>query len=262
MGNITENISGGNSNYNALWFTGTKHLSRGLQFDASYTWSKSLDYNSRNFQGLTVQNSLDPRGDFGPSDFDARHRFVISSLYELPFKGHRLIEGWRLSGILQLQTGNPLNIIVPNSLLTGVGNLRPDLLATPIIVNQINSSGNIQWFTSNSVCDRNGVCPAGAQFALPPTGGLHFGNMRRNSVIGPDFKNLDFSISKVTKITERISHEFRFETFDLLNHPNFGNPGLTAQAGSASFGVIRSTRFPTGDSGSARQLQFGMKLIF
>ena len=262
LGNITENISGGNSNYNALWFTGTKHLSRGLQFDASYTWSKSLDYNSRNFQGLTVQNSLDPRGDFGPSDFDARHRFVISSLYELPFKGHRLIEGWRLSGILQLQTGNPLNIIVPNSSLTGVGNLRPDLLATPIIVNQINSSGNIQWFTSNSICDRNGVCPAGAQFALPPTGGVHFGNMGRNSVIGPDFKNLDFSISKVTKITERISHEFRFETFDLLNHPNFGNPGLTAQAGSASFGVIRSTRFPTGDSGSARQLQFGMKLIF
>ena len=264
LGNITENISGGNSNYNALWVTGTKHLSHGLQFDASYTWSKSLDYNSRNFQGLTVQNSLDPAGDYGPSDFDARHRFVISPLYELPFKGHRLTEGWRLSGILQLQSGNPLNVTVANSTLSGVGNLRPDLLATPIIVNQLRSDGGVQWFAPNSVCDPStpGRCPAGAQFELPTFGGVHFGNMRRNSVIGPSFKNLDFSIAKVTKITERVSHEFRLETFDLLNHPNFGNPGLSAAVISSSFGVIRSTRFPTGDSGSARQLQFGMKLIF
>ena len=65
-------------------------------------------------------------------------------------------------------------------------------------------------------------------FALPTAGGLHFGNLGRNSVLGPNFRNLDFSITKVTKLTERISHEFRFETFDLFNHPNFGNPGLTA----------------------------------
>jgi hypothetical protein len=129
-------------------------------------------------------------------------------------------------------------------------------------VDRINGSGNIQWFASNSVCDPTVSCTAGAQFALPTAGGVHFGNMGRNSVTGPDFKNLDFSITKVTKITERVSHEFRFESFDIFNHPNFGNPGLTAQVGSTSFGVIRSTRFPTGDSGSARQLQFGMKLIF
>jgi hypothetical protein len=183
----------------------------------------------------------------------------------LPFKGHRLTEGWRLSGILQLQSGNPLNVIVANSALTGVGNLRPDLLATPVIVNRVNSSGFIQWFAPNSVCDPSDLtvgCAAGQPFALPTAGGLHFGNMGRNSVVGPDFKNLDFSITKVTKITERVSHEFRFEAFDIFNHPNLGNPGLTAQVGSTSFGVIRSTRFPTGDSGSARQLQFGMKLIF
>lgn len=190
--------------------TGTKHLSHGLQLDASYTWSKSLDYNSRNFQGqVTVQNSLDPRGDYGPSDFDARHRFVISSLYELPFKGSRLFEGWRLSGILQLQSGNPLNVVFANSAMTATATLRPDLLATPVIVNQINSSGFIQWFATNSVCDPTVGCAADAQFALPTAGGLHFGNMRRNSVVGPGFENLDFSITKVTKITERISNEFR-----------------------------------------------------
>src|SRR5207244_10578759 len=91
LGNITENISGGNSNYNALWVTGTKHLSHGLQFDASYTWSKSLDYNSRNFQGLTVQNSLDPAGDYGPSDFDARHRFVIDRKSTRLNSSHQII---------------------------------------------------------------------------------------------------------------------------------------------------------------------------
>lgn len=113
------------------------------------------------------------------------------------------------------------------------------------------------------MCDPSkGACRAGAEFELPTAGGVHFGNMGRNSVVGPNFQNLDFSISKVSKITERLSHEFRFETFDLLNHPNFGNPGLSAQVGSSSFGVIRSTRFPTGDSGSSRQLQFAMKLIF
>jgi len=283
LGNITENISGGNSNYNALWVTGTKHLSRGLQLDASYTWSKSFDYNSRNFQGLTVQDSTNPRGDYGLSDFDARHRFVISSIYELPFHGNRLFDGWRLSGVLQLQSGNPLNILAGNApaiastgiptasiaSLTGAGTLRPDVIGTPVIVDQMTSSGSIQWIAPNSVCDPRpgGICPAGAAFALPVSfvGGanvLHFGNLQRNSVIGPNFQNLDFSITKVTKIAERLSFEFRVEAFDILNRPNFGNPNLSAQVGSASFGVINSTRFPTGDSGSARQLQFGGKLIF
>src|SRR5262249_29148261 len=137
LGNITENISGGNSSYNALWVTGTKRLAHGLEFDASYTWSKSFDYNSRNFQGLTVQNSLDPAGDRGLSDFDVRNRFVLSSLYELPFHGNRFFEGWRLSGILQLQGGNPLNLTVPISTFTGAATLRPDLVGTPTIVNLI-----------------------------------------------------------------------------------------------------------------------------
>ena len=91
---------------------------------------------------------------------------------------------------------------------------------------------------------------------------FHFGNLGRNSIIGPGFNNVDFSIIKKTKITERLTHEFRVEAFDLLNHPNFGQPGRTAQVGSTTFGIISSTRFPVGDSGSARQLQFAMKLLF
>ena len=93
---------------------------------------------------------------------------------------------------------------------------------------------------------------------------FHFGNMKRNSVPGPDFKNLDMSLAKTTTITEHLRLELRAEAFDLANHPNFGfvNSTRTAAPGSASFGVINSTRFPNGDSGSARQLQFAAKMIF
>jgi hypothetical protein len=102
------------------------------------------------------------------------------------------------------------------------------------------------------------------------TGGknvLHFGNLARNSILGPDFKNADVSLAKVTKITERLNTEFRAEVFDLFNHPNFGNPlSLTAQPtlpnASSSFGLITGTRNPTGDAGSSRQIQLSLKLLF
>jgi hypothetical protein len=108
LGNITVMESSGNSSYNALWLTATKSLSKGLQFSASYTFSKSIDYNSRTAQGVTVQDSYNVRGDRGLSDYDARHRFTLNGIYELPFHGHRLISGWQLAPIITLQTGNPM----------------------------------------------------------------------------------------------------------------------------------------------------------
>ncbi len=262
--------------------TATKRLSHGLQFAANYTWSKSLDENSRN--GLGVADSTRPFLDYGPSDFDARHHFTLSTLYTLPFKGNRFVEGWRFGSITTLQSGNPLNVTAGNP-ATGLtpggftsGGLRPDLLA-PIphlsasIITTGSQAGNVLWGASNStlnaLCDPSSPasCTSPAVLALPIVvqGGLnvyHYGNLGRNAFLGPDFKNLDLSLTKTTKITERISHEFRVETFDLFNHPNFANPGLAAQLNSTTFGVIRATRGPGGDAGSARQIQFAMKLIF
>src|SRR6476660_8681648 len=86
------------------------------------------------------------------------------------------------------------------------------------------------------------------------------GTLGRNALTGPDFINTDFSVLKDTKITERFNLQFRAEMFDVFNHPNFGNPVLTTT--SAAFGVIQSTRFPTGDFGSSRQVQFALKLQF
>lgn len=277
IGNVAQINSAGNSTYNALWIAANKRLSRGLQFNASYTWSKSLDYNSLNSQGVVVQDSLNIRGDRGLSDYDARHRFVASAIYELPFKGNRLVEGWQLSTITQLQSGNPVNILAGNPLaiagtpfgnlniasFTGLGTLRPDLIGT---IQQVGRRE--QWFT-NTVCDPRapGGCPAGSVFALPVAivngaAVFHFGNLGRNVIIGPGFVNTDFSVLKTTKVTETVKVQFRAEVFDIFNHANFGQPGRVAQVGSANFGVITNTRFPTGDFGSSRQIQFALKVIF
>jgi hypothetical protein len=88
----------------------------------------------------------------------------------------------------------------------------------------------------------------------------HPGTLGRNAISGPGFLDTDFSVTKNTKINERFNLQFRSEFFDLFNHPNFGNPVLTTT--SSSFGTIQSTRFPTGDFGSARQIQFALKLLF
>jgi Carboxypeptidase regulatory-like domain len=238
--------SGGNSNYNALWATVNKHFSRGLQFQGSYTFSKSLDYNSLSTgESLVIQNAYNPRGDYGLSEFDVRHRFVLSGFYELPFKSSRIVSGWQFGVTQQAQTGSPLN----PSLSIGPG---PgiSITARPDVTGPIQTTGRpAQWFANKAV------------FVSPCVAGVcHPGDLGRNSITGPGFLNTDFSVTKNTKITERFNLQFRSEMFDLLNHPNLGNPVLTVT--SASFGRIQSTRFPTGDFGSSRQMQFALKLIF
>ena len=273
-------VSNVNSNYNALWVTLTRRLSHGLQFVANYQWSKSMDYSSQDgFNTIDrPSNSLNLRQDYGPSDFDARHRFTFTGVYDLPFKSNRVVQGWRLAGILTLQSGNPLNILAGNpaagtgvSSFTGLATIQPDVSGSIPVANQIITSGAnaglIQWIAPNIVCDPRGVCPAGAIITLPVTvvGGqnvYHFGNLSRNAVVGPNFQDVDMSLTKTTKITERLSNEFRVEAFDLFNHPNFGNPSVRGAVTSANFGVINATRFPNGDSGSSRQLQFALKFIF
>jgi hypothetical protein len=257
LGNIPVNESTGNSLYNALWLTATKRFSHNLQFNSSYTWSKSLDYNSLNSQAITVQNSSNLRGDRGLSDFDARHRFVFSGIYDLPFRGSRLLEGWEFTGILQLQSGNPINVITNNSAYTGVATLRPDILGAVDTGLRPAPDGNVLWFPAFSGC--TGTPTAGCLFLAPTP--AHFGNLGRNAIIGPGFQNLDFSLIKTTKLTERVRAQFRADGFDVFNHPNFGQPNRVVST-SATFGEITSTRFPTGDSGSSRQIQLALKLIF
>lgn len=237
LGNITQVESGGNSSYNALWVKGSQRLARGLQFQAFYTWSKSLDYNSFSTGGIVGQNSYNLRGDRGLSDFDARHRFVFSGIYDLSFGGNRLLDGWQFATIVQFQSGNPVNIVTSNSTVNGIGNtLRPD------VTGPIATIGRVERWFDTSV------------FTAVP----RFGNLGRNVVIGPGFSNTDFAIIKNTRVGETLRVQFRAEFFDLFNHANFGAPGTVV--GTPAFGQITSTRFPTGESGSSRQIQFAVKV--
>jgi hypothetical protein len=238
LGNITQVESSGNSSYSAIWITATRRLANNLQFDASYTWSKSLDYNSFSSGGVVAQDGYDLAGSRGLSDFDARHRFVLSAIYDLPFRGNRLIEGWQFAVIVQSQSGNPVNIVTTNSSVNGVaGTLRPDANGPIDILGRVEA-----WF------DTSVFAPV-----------ARFGNLGRNVVIGPTFNNTDFSATKNTKLGDAVRLQFRAEFFDVFNHANFGQPGNVA--GSPSFGRITNTRFPTGESGSSRQVQFALKLI-
>jgi hypothetical protein len=212
-----------------------------LQFNASYTWSKSIDYNSLSSPPLaiTVQNSYDVRNDRGLSDFDARHRFVLSAIYELPFRGNRFAEGWQIGAVAQFQSGNPINIVIGNISVNGVANtVRPD------VIGRVETIGLVDgWF------DTTPFVPA-----------ARFGNLGRNAIVGPGFNNVDLSVLKNIKLYRQVRVQLRAEVFDFFNRANLGQPGRVV--GAPAFGQITNTRFPTGDSGSSRQLQFAVKLIF
>ena len=210
----------------------------GLQLLASYTLSKSSDYNSLTTQGVVVQDSSNLPGELGPSDYDARHRASVTAIYLLPFRGSQLVEGWQFAALVQGQSGSPVNIVTSASTINGIANtVRPDVIGPVRTVGRID-----QWFdpTVFVAADR-------------------FGNLTRNAVVGPRFDNVDVSIAKTTRLgNTRL--ELRAECFNLFNHANFGQPGNIV--GSPNFGVITNTRFPTGDFGSSRQLQLAAKVMF
>jgi hypothetical protein len=268
--NIAEVDSISNSNYNAMWVTATKSVSHSLQFLFTYDWSKSMDENSLGSQGgYALQDSNNPRTSYGLSDFDTRNRIAANAVYDLPdfsermhLSGHRIFGGFRLSGIEQWQTGNPVNI-VNTSTYTGVSGLIHPSLVGKVAKTKVETTATVTFFQA-PVC--NAVVTPGCVYlntgtltgtTFTPSG---FGNVRRNSITGPGFSNLDVSLEKNTKITERLNLQLRVDAFDVANHPSFANP--TGNDTSASFGQSTSTRFPVADSGSSRQLQLVGKVTF
>ncbi|HEX4231497.1 MAG TPA: carboxypeptidase regulatory-like domain-containing protein [Bryobacteraceae bacterium] len=249
LGNILVYESDANSSYNAMWLTFDKHFSKGLQFSGSYTWSKSIDENSRNVEGLVIQNSYDIAGDRGLSDFDARNRFTLDGLYDLPFKG-RFISGWEISLVEQIQSGNPINFHTSNTSFVGAGVLRPSVTG-PVVTGY------------SPATNRNATYITYIQNAsVFVDQGNAFGNLGRNVIIGPGFSNLDASLIKTFELRREgnLKLQFHADAFDLLNQANWNQPASTV--GPSTFGLISSTRFPAGDSGSSRQLQLALKLIF
>jgi outer membrane receptor protein involved in Fe transport len=257
LSNIPVYESVGNSSYNGLWIKLEKHVSKGLQFSTSYTFSKSIDDNSRNVQGLVVQNSYNIRGDRGLSDFDARHHFVLSGVYALPFRGNRLKEGWAFSVIQTVQSGNPINFHLSNTSFAGAAVLRPNVtgpVVTGFTPGANRSATSVTYIQNPSVFVNQGTTPGSV---------LGFGDLGRNVVIGPGLLSTDFAMTKTIRVrsSERVNLVIRAEAFDLFNRTNFTQPVSTV--GSGTFGLITGgTRFPAGDFGTSRQLQISIKLKF
>jgi hypothetical protein len=277
--NIGYRTSNSYSDYNALWAVLGKNMSNGLDFSTNFEWAKSMDLNSLGSQGgLTLPDSTNPQENLGLSDFDVRLHFAGTAVYNLPFHRNRLVSGYQLSTIFQYQTGNPVNILASSSSFNGItGIVRPTQLG-PVVRSKQQLPGitNVTLFQSTglgyggTICDITNVTSAcaieiqGTQAsstaATAPTVYTALGTMQRNAFTGPGFADLDLSGEKDTKIREGLSFNLRVDAFDILNHPNFGQPSGNVQ--SSSFGQITSTRFATSDGGSSRQLQISGKFVF
>ena len=222
---------------------------------STYTWSKSLDGASDgidfNFAGAAFpQDSFNLPAEKGPSTFDTRHRWTTAINYQVATLAHLpklLAEGWQLNTIFTLQSGRPIPV------LTGGGNnghQRPDVVpGQPFILTN--------WTPSTGYLNPNAFAnPAG-----------DFGNLGRDQIYGPGFKNVDFSISKNFAIRENMNLQFRTEFFNLFNHPNFSLPNGFVSPGSSTAGEISSTPDaaqgnPGLGGGGPRVLQLGLRLQF
>lgn len=261
---LNENVTGGRSSYNSLQVSLVRQAARGVTMQVSYTYSHCLDDGSGSYgleEGATGQlDPYDPLYDYGDCTFDLRHNLVANVIYQLPFHGNRLVEGWQLSGIFTAQSGSPFSIsdgFDQAGLDNNVASTRPDVApgCNPYVRKLVlQPSTNIvepQWI--NSSC-----------FTLEPAGTL--GDAGRNTLLGPRLINLDFAILKNTKITERLNAQFRAEFFNLPNRTDFlaPNPDLWSAAGAADTGTPTPTYGYIGATApnSQREIQFAIKLLF
>jgi carboxypeptidase family protein len=246
FGSIFAQDTVGSSNYNSLQVLLQKQMSRGLQFQAAYTFSKSID-SASSFESIV--NYLDPRKSRSLSAFDARHRFVFSPYWELPIPTYqgflgKVVNGWAVSGIITFQTGFPIRIVSGND--TELGNSfdfepvgEPNIVA-PIRFIDPRKDPNHQFFDP-------------ASFADAPLG--QFGNAPRTLCCGPRISQSDISIEKKTRLSERFNTEFRAEFFNAWNHTQFLTPDGNFTNNGSTFGTVQKARDP-------RQIQFALKVLF
>jgi len=257
------------SHYNALQATLAHRFGKGLYFQSAYTYSKSIDdVSTASVAFLTrVNNQTDARASRGLSDFDRRHRFVTSAVYQLPFFAHAsgvtkaALGGWEASGVLVLQSGAPFSILDP------AGGSVYSLASTPSSTATFNpefSCGNAPSRGSPEARLANWVNPL-AYTPDPlatlsngaPSDGTLYGNTPRNCIIGPPQKNVDFTLDKTFKLGERQSLRFRTDFFNLFNHPSFQIPAATTvSATGGGSAPITST------VGTPRLIQFSLKYGF
>lgn len=258
-------FSEGISSYNGLQTEVRHRFSHGLEFRGAYTWSKSLD-NGDTLNPSAATNApglvMDPRNlslDYGLSTFDVRNAAVISGSYQLPFGRRRrflaglsgwrnkLASSWTLETIGTARSGFPFTPQLSFN-LSNNGDTRNSIRPSfnPAFTGPVILGGPNRYFNPNA-------------FIVPPNG--TYGNVGRDTFIGPGLETLDFSMLKNIRIKESLKAQFRAEFFNLFNRPNFNTPNLivfTQPGGSpaTTAGIVTST------TTSARQIQFALKLIW
>lgn len=238
------------SEYNGMQVELKKSMASGLYFMASYTYSKSLDWQSDPYDNAEP-NFYNLKADWGPSTYNRGQMFVFSSVYQLPMGRNKaflsganaftrtVLGDWSLGGILSMNSGAPFNVFASGDVAnTGGPNQRAERTGQdPYSVTGGQNSAH--WLNT-------------AAFAQPTA--FTFGNERRNDLVGPPFKNVDFNLSKTFHLWESSGLQFRSEFFNAVNHTNYGNPDHGVLNGG--FGQITSTVNP------GRQIQFALKLSF
>jgi hypothetical protein len=292
FGSISGIFHNGDSYYDALLVGVTKRLSHGLQFQTSFTWGRSIDTSSATMQGDQFTNGIssldwwDHRLTRGPSDFNVPRTFVFSANWQVPFAksltgpAALLANGWTLGGILKLSDGMPWTpTFGTGGDPQGIGNSDdyafPNRLGGPGCQSLVNPGNpfnyvKVQCFavpTAPSQAFYNANCdPSVGNPALLQCFNLR-GNAGRNIIPGPGITSLDFSLFKdfPIKRMEGFKVQFRAEIFNILNHPNFGDPVLGSGAGD----VIDATGAPIPTAGvltttttDAREIQFALKVVW
>lgn len=259
FGSMGEIMPWVHASYNAGQIQVNKALSRGLMFQTNYTFSKCLDNGSATY-------SVDNGGYIAPlypyslsrnrgnCSFDRRHNISTNVVYNLPFRGHRLYEGWQVSNIFGFHTGLPFTVMCGFDCVGINTQNSPNLpnVNAGVDYNSVVQTGNINRYFNTSA------------FSLAPLGTI--GNEGRTAFFGPSLANDDVAVVKNTRITESVSLQIRAEAFNIFNHPNFSNPNTSLYTGANSpnpnAGKITGTISASGGLPSSRQLQFGVKLIF
>jgi hypothetical protein len=272
--------STGLSNYNSLQTRFEKRFSKGLQFEASYTWAHSIDIASNANLGPTQNNSdfrdfRNPRAERGNSDFDVRHRLVLNSIYELPI-GHgkkffgqaggfanQVVGGWQLANIVSVSSGNWYTVLDSDGNFAnadgGAGGVsqRPDRVGDPTKAGPV--AGNPGCVAPSRIRTPTAWFNTCA-FVDPPLGS--FGDVGRNTIESPGYTIWDLSVFKNFRTSDRTNLEFRSEFFNVLNHTNFlfansgpQNGNNATVLGTSQFGSLTAARAP-------RQIQFALKFSF
>ena len=245
---IFQENSTGKSNYNSLQASLRVNGWHGVTSFVNFVWSRSMDNSSdgEDFVPNAAQpaDSSNPNNEYGPSNFNIPRRLTWVFSYAMPNLGggwQKLKNGWGLDSSVTVQTGQPftLNYNGEDDFSgSGEGFDRPDVVG-PIKYDYHNPQNFLDLTAFAMPCTNNGTISGAASDCVAGT--RHFGNLGRNALIGPPFRQWDLSVSKDTRLTERINLQLRAEFFNILNHPNFSSPLLPSFIADPASNVAQPT---------------------